>query len=91
MAPSPAEAQCLTVAAAAFIVNTVMFAAQIYAGSFYDKTSTSQSPTDSCRTVRIPEDSPGFLRIPAGLHYNLDDFELGEKFSLKSSGILRTT
>ena len=32
MAPSPAEAQCLTVAAAAFIVNTVMFAAQIYAG-----------------------------------------------------------
>ena len=38
MAPSPAEAQCLTVAAAAFIVNTVMFAAQIYAGSFYDKT-----------------------------------------------------
>ena len=43
--------------------------------------STSQSPTDSCRTVRIP----------AGLHYNLDDFELGEKISLKSSGILRTT
>ena len=26
--------------------------------------STSQSPTDSCRTHRIPEDSPGFLRIP---------------------------
>ena len=26
--------------------------------------SMSQSPTDSCRTHRIPEDSPGFLRIP---------------------------
>ena len=26
--------------------------------------STSQSPTDSCRTQRIPGDSWGFLRIP---------------------------
>ena len=43
--------------------------------------STSQSPTDSCRTVRIPEDSPGFLRIPAGLHHNFGDFELEEKSS----------
>jgi hypothetical protein len=33
-----AEAQHLTAAAAAFVVNTVTFAAQMYAGSFYDKT-----------------------------------------------------
>ena len=38
MAPSCTEAQCLAAVAAAFIINTVMFAAQIYAGSFYDKT-----------------------------------------------------
>ena len=45
--------------------------------------STSQSPTDSCRTQRIPEDS-------SGLHYNFSDFELEEKISVKSSGIVRT-
>ena len=39
MAPSHTKAQRLAAAAAAFIVNTVMFAAQIYAGSFYGKTS----------------------------------------------------
>jgi len=31
--------------------------------------STYQSPTESCRTQRIPEDS-------SGLHYDFDDFEL---------------
>ena len=30
-------------------------------------------------------------QIPAGLHYNFGDFELEEKISIKSSGILRTT
>ena len=29
-------------------------------------------------------------QIPAGLHYNSGDFELEEKNSVKSSGILRT-
>ena len=45
--------------------------------------STSQSPTDSCRTQRIPEDS-------SGLHYNLSDFELEENNSespQESSGL----
>ena len=45
--------------------------------------STSQSPTDSCRTQRIPGDS-------SGLNYNLSDFELEENNSVMSSGILRT-
>jgi len=31
--------------------------------------STYQSPTESCRTQRIPEES-------SGLHYDFDDFEL---------------
>ncbi|KAF8812762.1 hypothetical protein BYT27DRAFT_7082953 [Phlegmacium glaucopus] len=34
----PHEAQRLAAAAAAFVVNAVACAAQIYAGSFYDKT-----------------------------------------------------
>jgi len=38
MPQSQTEAQHLTAAAAAFVINTVTFAAQIYAGLFYDKT-----------------------------------------------------
>ena len=38
----------------------------------YSPHGTSQSPTDSCRTQGIPEDS-------SGLHYNFSNFELEEK------------
>ena len=40
---------------------------------------------------QIPAGLKGFLRNPAGPHYNFGDFELEEKHSVKSSGILRTT
>jgi len=36
--PSPNEARRLAAAAAAFVVNAVAFAAQMYASSFYNKT-----------------------------------------------------
>ena len=49
----------------------------------YSPHSTSESPTDFCRTQGIPGD---FSR----LHYNFSNFELEEKNSVKSSGILRT-
>ena len=47
MAPSRTEVQHLAAATAAFIVNTVMFAAQIYAGLFYDKTPYNTSALTS--------------------------------------------
>src|SRR5271168_2936003 len=37
MPPSPTEARRMAAAAAGFFVNTVVFAASAYAGSFYDK------------------------------------------------------
>ena len=45
------------------------------------------------RFLQDSKDSWGFMRIPqdsSGLHYNFSDFELEEKNSVKSSGILRT-
>jgi hypothetical protein len=37
MPPSPTEARRIAAAAAGFFINTVVFAASAYAGSFYDK------------------------------------------------------
>ena len=48
------------------IVHTVF---DLSYGSMDTSCSTYQSPTESCRTQRIPEGS-------SGLHYDFDDFEL---------------
>ena len=40
MPPSPTEARRIAAAAAGFFINTVVFAASAYAGSFYDKIPT---------------------------------------------------
>ena len=46
------------------MVDHIQTPLPMISGDFMNADSTSQSPTDSCRTHRNPEDSPGFLRIP---------------------------
>ena len=67
MAPSCTEAQCLAAVAAAFIINTVMFAAQIYAGSFYDKTPYHTSALTSEMWVEELVNGHTFAKMGSGV------------------------
>ena len=72
MAPSCAEAQCLAAAAAAFVINTVMFAAQIYAGSFYDKTPYHTSALTSGMWVEeLRNGHPDHIKSELGMRLHV--------------------
>ena len=68
MSPSHAEAQCLAAAAAAFVIDTVMFTAQMYAGSFYDKTPYHTSAlTGEMWVEKLMNGHPGHIKSELGM------------------------